>query len=118
MNRDSFRLLILCNVFFSFLPGKTVAVCACDVDGDGSEEVFLLNEKSPDTTADVQNSKLLKYDNGSFVNLLTHPENRDFANVVSGKFASCIDHDGDGAYSIILGSYRNSMYLSLVASRT
>ena len=79
---------------FSDAGRKTIGVSACDVDGDGQEEVYFLNTDS------YSGEKLLAdrlLDFGSDpVDLFDQADNWVSLNLTAGRSVACVDREGDG----------------------
>ncbi|XP_033726766.1 cartilage acidic protein 1-like [Pecten maximus] len=80
--------------------GHAVGVAACDVDGDGREEIYILNSNSDIKKRENHGDKLFKYVDNRFVDLLSNSVNswiREVAHV--GHSVTCIDRKGTGLYA-------------------
>jgi len=88
-------------------PGRTTCVCACDVDGDGVEEIFLHNDNDVYTDNERVPSRLIKRlkITEDYVDLFSLPGNINKAPTYGGRSAACIDVDGDGIYEIIFTTF-------------
>ena len=84
--------------------GRTISVCACDLDGDGREEIYIQNTNSPFDTKPVPD-KLYKWLNNSFVDLFGQIWNKDIAPRYGGHSVSCVDYVGNGKYAFIVTTY-------------
>ena len=88
---------------FSDAGRKTIGVSACDVDGDGQEEVYFLNTDS------YSGEKLLAdrlLDFGSDpVDLFDQADNWVSLNLTAGRSVACVDREGDGTYGIYVSNY-------------
>ena len=84
--------------------GRTISVCACDLDGDGREEIYIQNTNSPFDTKPVPD-KIYKWLNNSFVDLFGQIWNKDIAPRYGGHSVSCVDYVGDGKYAFIVTTY-------------
>lgn len=78
---------------------NAIDVCACDVDGDGREEIYFLN------TNQVYSHKLFKFRNGRYEDILSDEVNQNIASQLIGLSVGCIDRNGTGRYSIYLANY-------------
>ncbi len=96
-------------------PGNAIGVTACDVDGDGREEIYFLNtnnafsgtqkntHRPTQLNTRLQNQtklfkgratyadKLFKFRNGRFEDLLGDDINRGVANRMAGRSVACVD---------------------------
>lgn len=83
---------------------QTIGSIAADIDGDGREELYLLN-------TDAEADRLLcRRDNG-WVDLLALPDTRAQGDRTAGRSAVCVDRGGNGRYGIFVTDYGGSMRL-------
>uniref|UniRef100_A0A671KA55 Cartilage acidic protein 1-like n=1 Tax=Sinocyclocheilus anshuiensis TaxID=1608454 RepID=A0A671KA55_9TELE len=89
------------------LQGNAIGVTACDVDGDGREEIYFLNTNNAFSGRATYADKLFKYRNGRFEDLLGDDINvrRGVANRMAGRSVACVDRKGTGRYSIYVANY-------------
>uniref|UniRef100_A0A672NGI0 Cartilage acidic protein 1-like n=1 Tax=Sinocyclocheilus grahami TaxID=75366 RepID=A0A672NGI0_SINGR len=89
------------------LQGNAIGVTACDVDGDGREEIYFLNTNNAFSGRATYADKLFKYRNGHFEDLLGDDINvrRGVANRMAGRSVACVDRKGTGRYSIYVANY-------------
>lgn len=86
--------------------GQAIGVCACDIDGDGREEIYFLNTNNAYAGRADYGDSLFKWRNGKYVNLYTDPVNsRMEAKSFAGRSVACIDRIGTGKYSIVIATY-------------
>lgn len=86
--------------------GQAIGVCACDIDGDGREEIYFLNTNNAYAGRADYGDSLFKWRNGKYVNLYTDPVNsRMEAKSFAGRSVACIDKLGTGKYSIVIATY-------------
>ncbi|KAM8878332.1 cartilage acidic protein 1a isoform 2-T3 [Spinachia spinachia] len=87
--------------------GNAIGVTACDVDGDGREEIYFLNTNNAYAGRATYSDKLFKFRNGRFEDLLGDELNvrRGVANGMAGRSVACVDRKGTGRYSIYLANY-------------
>ncbi|XP_036962181.1 cartilage acidic protein 1a [Acanthopagrus latus] len=87
--------------------GAAIGVTACDVDGDGREEIYFLNTNNAYSGRATYSDKLFKFRNGRFEDLLSDELNvrRGVANRMAGRSVACIDRKGTGRYSIYVANY-------------
>uniref|UniRef100_A0A9J8CKT0 Cartilage acidic protein 1 n=2 Tax=Cyprinus carpio TaxID=7962 RepID=A0A9J8CKT0_CYPCA len=87
--------------------GNAIGVTACDIDGDGREEIYVLNTNNAFSGRATYTDKLFKFRNGRFEDLLNDDinEHRDVANRVAGRSVACVDRKGTGRYSIYIANY-------------
>ena len=77
-----------------------IGVSACDVDGDGDEEVFILNTDAyagPTTKTSVRLFEHNK-DTNSYTDLFTLERNQDARAYAAGRSVACLDRDQDGRF--------------------
>ncbi|XP_065153568.1 cartilage acidic protein 1 [Paramisgurnus dabryanus] len=87
--------------------GNAIGVTACDIDGDGREEIYVLNTNNAFSGRATYTDKLFKFRNGRYEDLLNDEinEHRDVANRVAGRSVACVDRKGTGRYSIYIANY-------------
>ncbi|XP_076001733.1 cartilage acidic protein 1a [Genypterus blacodes] len=87
--------------------GNAIGVTACDVDGDGREEIYFLNTNNAFSGRATYSDKLFKFRNGRFEDLLSDDLNvrRGVANRMAGRSVACVDRKGTGRYSIYVANY-------------
>ncbi|XP_035806418.2 cartilage acidic protein 1a isoform X1 [Amphiprion ocellaris] len=87
--------------------GNAIGVTACDVDGDGREEIYFLNTNNAYSGRATYTDKLFKFRNGRFEDLLGDELNvrRGVANRMAGRSVACVDRKGTGRYSIYVANY-------------
>merc|ERR1719403_81607 len=90
---------------------RAIGLAACDIDGDGYEELYVLNtdQYSGDTTT---SDGLFDHEaERGFFDLFTEQRNRDSGNFVAGRSCACVDRYGNGVYSIAVSNYGGPMKL-------
>jgi len=87
--------------------GNAIGVTACDVDGDGREELYFLNTNNAYSGRATYSDKLFKFRNGRFEDLLSDELNvrRGVANRMAGRSVACVDRKGTGRYSVYVANY-------------
>ncbi|XP_029012807.1 cartilage acidic protein 1a [Betta splendens] len=87
--------------------GNAIGVTACDVDGDGREEIYFLNTNNAYSGQASYSDKLFKFRNGRFEDLLSEELNvhRGVANHMAGRSVACVDRKGTGRYSVYVANY-------------
>ncbi|XP_063051954.1 cartilage acidic protein 1a [Engraulis encrasicolus] len=87
--------------------GNAIGVTACDVDGDGREEIYFLNTNNAYSGRATYSDKLFKFRNGRFEDLLSDELNlrRGVANKMAGRSVACVDRKGTGRYSVYVANY-------------
>jgi len=83
---------------------KAIGLAACDIDGDGYEELYVLNtdQYSGDTTT---SDGLFDHENGKYFDLFTEERNLESGNFVAGRSCACVDREGNGKYSVVVANY-------------
>ncbi|MEQ2200110.1 Cartilage acidic protein 1, partial [Xenoophorus captivus] len=73
--------------------GNAIGVTACDVDGDGLEEIYFLNTNNAYSGRATYSDKLFKFRNGRYEDLLSDELNigRGVANQMAGRSVACVD---------------------------
>tara|TARA_B110001452_G_scaffold99957_1_gene82898 strand:+ start:634 stop:1323 length:690 start_codon:yes stop_codon:yes gene_type:complete len=91
---------------------RAIGVAACDVDGDGHEELYVLNTDQY-SGATTTSDRLIARDasTGSHVELFGLAENANAANFVAGRSCACVDRDGDGRFGVMVANYGGPMRL-------
>ena len=79
---------------FSDAERKTIGVSACDVDGDGREEIYFLNTDSY-SGEKLLADRLLDFDSG-VTDLFEQGDNWVSLNLTAGRSVACVDREGDG----------------------
>uniref|UniRef100_A0AAY3ZVC4 EGF-like calcium-binding domain-containing protein n=1 Tax=Denticeps clupeoides TaxID=299321 RepID=A0AAY3ZVC4_9TELE len=89
--------------------GNAIGVAACDIDGDGREEIYVHNTNNAFSGRATYSDKLFKFRNGRFEDLFSDEVNeyRDVGNRFSGRSVACVDRKGTGRYSIYIANYAN-----------
>ncbi|XP_061844111.2 cartilage acidic protein 1a [Nerophis lumbriciformis] len=89
------------------VAGNAIGVTACDVDGDGREEIYFLNTNNAYSGRATYFDKLFKFRNGRFEDLLSDELNvhRGVPNRMAGRSVACVDRKGTGRYSVYVANY-------------
>ncbi|XP_009885993.1 PREDICTED: cartilage acidic protein 1 [Charadrius vociferus] len=74
--------------------GNAIGVTACDIDGDGREEVYFLNTNNAFSGMATYTDKLFKLRNGRWEDLLSDEVNRDVASRFAGRSVACVGRTG------------------------
>ncbi|XP_062466411.1 cartilage acidic protein 1 isoform X1 [Pezoporus occidentalis] len=85
--------------------GNAIGVTACDIDGDGREEIYFLNTNNAFSGMATYTDKLFKLRNGRWEDLLSDEVNRGVASRFAGRSVACVDRMGSGRYSIYIANY-------------
>ncbi|XP_078268841.1 cartilage acidic protein 1-like [Rhinoraja longicauda] len=87
--------------------GNAIGVAACDIDGDGREEIYFLNTNNAFAGVATYTDKLFKFRNGRWEDILSDDINvhRQVANHFAGRSVACVDRKGTGKYSVYVANY-------------
>ncbi|XP_064519122.1 cartilage acidic protein 1 isoform X2 [Pseudopipra pipra] len=85
--------------------GHAIGVTACDIDGDGREEIYFLNTNNAFSGMATYTDKLFKLRNGRWEDILSDEVNQDVASRFAGRSVACVDRTGSGRYSIYIANY-------------
>lgn len=89
---------------------RAIGVAAGDFDGDGEEEVYVLNTDTFLGRKKVTD-RLFNRIEGSWVDLFSLPMNMDEANMCAGRSVCCVDRTGSGRYGFFIANYGGLMRL-------
>jgi hypothetical protein len=89
---------------------QAIGVAACDIDGDGSEEIYVLNT---DTFAGAKRFADRLFDRAGehWVDLFSLPMNQKMLNLTAGRSVASIDRNGSGNYGFYVCNYGGPMRL-------
>lgn len=89
---------------------QAIGVAACDIDGDGNEEIYVLNT---DTFAGAKRFADRLYDcvDNQWTDLFSLPINNRILNLTAGRSVACVDRNGDGQYGFFVANYGGPMRL-------
>ncbi|KAF7253183.1 Cartilage acidic protein 1 [Varanus komodoensis] len=87
--------------------GNAIGVAACDIDGDGREEIYFLNTNNAFSGVATYTDKLFKFRNGHWEDILSDEVNRGVASRFAGRSVACVDRTGSGRYAIYIANYAN-----------
>mmetsp|Transcript_9471 Transcript_9471/g.16516 ORF Transcript_9471/g.16516 Transcript_9471/m.16516 type:complete len:728 (-) Transcript_9471:56-2239(-) len=106
-----FQDVALGNEVLQDSSGRAIGVAACDVDGDGFEELYILN--TDQYSGQTQTSdKLVDRDSyGHYSDIFTEDANQAEANYVAGRSCACVDRLGTGRYGVFVANYGGPMRL-------
>ena len=95
---------IIDDPLFSDPTSSTIGVAACDVDGDGNEELYFLNT---DTYSGRKkySDRLLKYSNGRITDIFEDNIDPNDLNLTAGRSVVCVDRLGQGKYATYVANY-------------
>ncbi|KAK7807350.1 hypothetical protein U0070_010890 [Myodes glareolus] len=87
--------------------GNAIGVTACDIDGDGREEIYFLNTNNAFSGVATYTDKLFKFRNNRWEDVLSDDVNvaRGVASLFAGRSVACVDRTGSGRYSIYIANY-------------
>lgn len=106
----NFKDIALGNALLQDVSGQAIGVAACDVDGDGYEELYILNTDSYSgvtQTSDV----FLDRNNQSGIFSDHFKDAHNSGNYVAGRSCACVDRTGDGKYGVMVANYGGPMKL-------
>ncbi len=89
---------------------RAIGLCAADIDGDGREEVYILNTDTfsgPKMVAD----RLFADGMDGWVDLFQLPHNADVLNLTAGRSVAAVDRFGTGRYGFFVANYGGPMRL-------
>lgn len=89
--------------------GRAIGVAACDVDGDGYEELYILNTDAYSGATQTSDVLLDRSATGVFSDYFKQDQNK--GNYVAGRSCACVDRLGGGKYSIMVANYGAPMKL-------
>ena len=89
---------------------SSIGVAAADIDGDGREEIYVLNT---DTFAGPKSlpDRLFAYGDDGWLDLFSLPENIASINLTAGRSVACVDRSGRGQYGFFIANYGGPMRL-------
>ena len=84
---------------------SAVAVAAADVDGDGREELYVLNADPAAGSGRTRDRLLRAAADGPSLDLFARPDGPGDRNGVAGRCVSALDRDGDGRYGFVVAGH-------------
>ena len=89
---------------------QAIGVAACDIDGDGQEEIYILNT---DTFAGQKRfaDRLLDCVEGEWTDLFSLSGNRHVLNLTAGRSVAAVDRLGTGSYGFFVANYGGPLRL-------
>jgi hypothetical protein len=85
---------------------QAIAVAAADIDGDGREELYVLNSDSVAGPKEQSDRLFACFgEAGPWLDLFQLPDNRAVANQISGRSVAVIDRLGTGRYGFVVANY-------------
>jgi len=91
--------------------GRAIGVAACDVDGDGFEELYVLNTDAYSGNTRTSDKLLDRDAAGEYSDIFSEPQNLDSKNYVAGRSCACLDRTGSGRYGVFVANYGGPMRL-------
>ena len=88
---------------FASYSRSTIGVAACDIDGDGFEELYFLNTDA--YSGEKRHSDSLLDKTTSITDLFKLEKNSKNSNLTAGRSVACIDRNGDGKYGVYVSNY-------------
>lgn len=89
---------------------NAIGVAAADINGDGREELYILNTDTF-TGAKRFGDRLFLFRGRRWVDLFGLVENRRALNLTAGRSVACIDRHGSGEYGFIVANYGGPLRL-------
>ena len=89
---------------------QAIGVAAADLDGDGDEEIYILNTDSFQGKK-LFADRLFDRSDGEWTDLFGLPAHRDVMNLTAGRSVIAVDRDGDGIYGFFVSNYGGPMRL-------
>ena len=90
---------------------QAIGVAACDINGDGSEEIYFLNVDRFGGLGEVSDRLYQRQDNGEWIDLFEQTVNVQVLNRFSGRSVACLDRNGDQRYGVFVANYGGPMKL-------
>ncbi len=83
---------------------QAIGLAAADIDGDGQEELYILNT---DTFAGQKRfgDRLLDFADGSWTDLFSLNSSRHVLNLTAGRSVIAVDRHGSGSYGFFIANY-------------
>lgn len=86
-------------------PGRqAIGVAAGDLDGDGQEEIYVLNTDAFQGRKQF-GDRLFDWREDGWHDLFALPQNQDALNLTAGRSVAWVDRNGDGRYGCLLANY-------------
>ncbi|CCC97444.1 FG-GAP-like repeat-containing protein [Azospirillum baldaniorum] len=100
---DGSRLVDIAGPLLADPSGCAVAIAAADVDGDGREELYVLNSDRASGPKEM-GDRLFACFGKHWLDLLAQPENAGMANRVAGRSVIAMDRHGHGRYGFVVAA--------------
>ena len=95
---------IINDPLFNDPTSSTIGIAACDMDGDGHEELYFLNTDTYSGTKKYSD-RLIDKINNNYFDLFELKKNIENLNLTAGRSVVCVDRKGDGEYGIYVANY-------------
>ena len=82
---------------------RTIGVAACDVNGDGKEELYFLNTDTFSGAKKIGDRLLSR--EAQLIDMFELTENLSKVNLFAGRSVACVDRQGNGYYGIYVSNY-------------
>ena len=90
---------------------RAIGVAACDVDGDGQEELYFLNVDRFGGLGEVSDRLYMRTRQGQWNDVFEREDNREVINQFSGRSVACLDRMAQGKYGVFVANYGGPMKL-------
>jgi len=90
---------------------QAVGVAAGDIDGDGREEIYILNTDTFSGPKQAADRLFDAQPDGRWEDLFSRPDNRNVRNLSAGRSVAVIDRRGVGRYGFFVASHGRPMRL-------
>lgn len=84
---------------------QAIGVAACDIDGDGYEELYILNTDQYSGDTSTSDRLMERSQAGAYRDMFEMPRHAGASNFIAGRSCACTDRDGDGKYGVIVSNY-------------
>ncbi|ESO86161.1 hypothetical protein LOTGIDRAFT_129677 [Lottia gigantea] len=84
--------------------GAARGVCACDLNGDGREEIYFVNSNHRYSGIESYTDRLFIWRDEKYIDLFQDPINKHIP-MYPGTAVACLDRDGDGRYGFFVTTY-------------
>eukprot|EP00929_Paragymnodinium_shiwhaense_P032533 TRINITY_DN18016_c0_g1_i1.p1 TRINITY_DN18016_c0_g1~~TRINITY_DN18016_c0_g1_i1.p1 ORF type:complete len:717 (+),score=116.87 TRINITY_DN18016_c0_g1_i1:247-2151(+) len=89
---------------------KAIGLAACDVDGDGYEELYILNTDQYSGVTRTSD-RLIDFEGNAYSDRFSETQNQGSANYVAGRSCACVDRMQTGKYGVMVANYGGPMKL-------
>ncbi|HSQ57148.1 MAG TPA: CRTAC1 family protein [Gemmata sp.] len=90
---------------------QAVGLAAGDIDGDGREELYILNTDTFSGAKQLADRLFDPHPDGQWVDLFSLPQNRAIRNLSAGRSVAAIDRRGVGRYGFVVANHGRPMRL-------